>query len=104
LSFTARAISIVCGFTIGGNQMKRLVFTFLSAGAVCAFISATPTLAGGQGNGNDAIAQADQAQFHPMMVNQYPASVPQGEVYLSPEMHGRSFSYGAAGTATAQVH
>ena len=29
------------------------------------------------GNGNDALAQAEQAQLHPMMTNQYPVTAAQ---------------------------
>jgi hypothetical protein len=31
--------------SIGGNQMKRLIFTFLSTAAVCAVVSTTPAAA-----------------------------------------------------------
>jgi hypothetical protein len=111
--------------------MRRVFFTFLSAAAVCAFASATPSLAGtgnaaaaaaataapapaptsapGTSNGNDARAQADQAQIHPMMANQYPDWTPrgvaEGEVYPSRQTYGRGYgyNYSSLDAATALV-
>jgi hypothetical protein len=93
--------------------MKRLFFTFLSAAAILAFVSATPSLAGtgtaataaaapAPGNGNDARAQAEQALLHPTMVNQYPES----EVSPSRQTYGRGYGYdySSLDAATALVH
>src|SRR5580658_4865047 len=116
-------MSIVCRFSIGANQMRRVFFTFLSAAAVCAFASATPSLAGtgnaaaaaaaapapapaaapGTSNGNDARAQADQAQIHPMMANQYPDWTPRG-VVASRQTHGRGYGYDYGSFDSASAH
>jgi hypothetical protein len=110
--------------------MKRVFFTFLSAAAVCAFVSATPTLAAtapgvsgtaaasgaaatgtaatsagapapGVGNGNDARAQAAQAEDHPEMADQVPAWTPPGVAVGEVYPHGRSYGYGPAAMVTA---
>jgi len=93
--------------------MKYALTSLVSAAAIFAFSFAMPATAGtgaptsssvspsasgvstGQagastgtvGNGNDANAEAEQAQLHPTEMNQYPDrvpnGVPQGEVYYS---------------------
>lgn len=89
--------------------MKYALASLVSAAAIIAFSCATPAAAGtgaptsssvspaasgvsagqaggntgGVGNGNDAIAEAEQARLHPTEMNQYPDWVLNGEVYYS---------------------
>jgi hypothetical protein len=95
--------------------MKRLFFTLLSAAAISAFVSATPSLAGtgtaataaaapapAPGNGNDARAQAEQALLHPTVVNQYPES--EGSPSRQTYGRGYGYNYSSLDAATALVH
>jgi hypothetical protein len=89
---------------IGGHQVKRLVFTFLSTtAAVCALASATPALAAGA----DAHGGQEQAQMHPNEANQPPVwsanGVAEGEVYPADQAYGGGAAEAAAPPAGAGV-
>ena len=81
--------------SIGSKQRRRLMNarTPFFAGAFAASVAfaapfVTPAHAG---NGNDALAQAMQAELHPMMTNQYPvtaASSDTDEADVAPRFHG----------------
>jgi hypothetical protein len=55
----------------------------------------------GVGNGNDARAQAAQAEDHPEMADQVPAWTPPGGAVGEVYPHGRSYGYGPAAMVTA---
>ena len=56
--------------------MNARIPFFAAALAASAALTAPLVAPAYAGNGNDARAQAEQAQLHPMMTNQYPAAVP----------------------------
>jgi hypothetical protein len=81
--------------------------TSFLAGAFAASVAFTaPFVAPAHaGNGNDALAQAEQAQLHPMMTNQYPVTAAPsdtGEADVSPRF-GAARAYVAA-SQTARTH
>jgi hypothetical protein len=64
--------------------MKPALTAFLSAASICALACLVPEVAAA--NGNDANAQANQAQLHPWEGNQTgwsPYGAPVGEVYTA---------------------
>jgi hypothetical protein len=76
--------------------MKYVLTGLLSSAAVFAVIGVTPAFAG---NGGDANAEANQAQFHPMEANQTPdwtpGQVAVGETYRA--VPGQNAFYGPNG-------